>query len=157
MTLDDCGTQVGEDAEEAVREGMGCRDGFEECYESLFLDDSVAGDASGSCAFNAREAVENVSGIVFDDGFADMCRGFGYEGVPVDKGPEALDVIAGCLVLDELHRELEELFDGLAEEDWPATSTRPAPESGSGWELFRGEGGRTWTRGRGFRQPGTAR
>lgn len=117
MTLDDYRTQVREDAEEAVREGMGCWDGFEECYESLFLDDSVTGNASGSYTFNAREAVENVSGIVFDDEFADMCRGFGYEGVPVDKGPEALDVIARCLVLDELHWELEELFDELAEED----------------------------------------
>ena len=113
MTLQDYREQVRSDAEDAMRENLEYFDTFDECMDSLIVDDAVTGNGSGSYTFSTWQAEQNVAGIIWDEDFHDMLRDVGYEGVPVDKGPEALDVIARVLVLYEMECELEQVFEDL--------------------------------------------
>lgn len=115
MTMQDYREQVRSDAEDAMRENLEYFDTFDECMDSLIVDDAVTGNGSGSYTFNAWQAEQNVAGIIWDDGFLELLGNCGYEGVPVDKGPEALDVIARVLVLYEMEGDLEELFEEMKE------------------------------------------
>ena len=117
MTLQDYRDQVRSDAERVMREEIEYWDTFDECMDSLIVDDGVTGNGSGSYTFSTWQAEQNVAGIIWDEDFHEMLSELGYEGVPVDKGPEALDVIARCLVLYEMECELEQVFEDLKEDE----------------------------------------
>ena len=81
----------------------------DDIYDSLFTDDSVTGNGSGSFTFNTYKAQENVADLIWDDDFIDVLHEYGYESVPVEQGPEALDVIARCLALSYV--DIDELIE----------------------------------------------
>lgn len=116
MTLQDYREQVRSDAEDAMRESFEYFDTFDECMDSLIVDDAVTGNGSGSYTFSTWKAEQNVAGIIWDEEFREMLGDWGYEGVPIDKGPEALDVIARILVLYEMECDLEQVFEQLKED-----------------------------------------
>lgn len=108
MTFDDYKREVLADGLEALREGVGWWDGWGEAYEALLLDDAVTGNASGSYAFNESQALDNVLGLVCDEGFAAELEGAGLAfGEAWAAGPESLDVLARCLALGCVAGELE--------------------------------------------------
>ena len=119
MKWTDYREQVREDAKEHMRDNWEYYkdEDFQNCYDSLFVADDVTGNGSGSYTFNTAKATENVAGIIFDDDAIEMFKMFGYEGIPTDKGPEAVDVIARCLWLGELSSELEDYFEELKQRD----------------------------------------
>lgn len=117
MTLQDYREQVRSDAEDAMKEDLEHFDTFDECMDSLIVDDSVTGNGSGSYTFCTWKAEQNVAGIIWDEEFLEMLRDWGYEDVPIDKGPEALDVIARVLVLYEMEYELEKVFEDLKRDE----------------------------------------
>lgn len=111
MTFDDYKREVLADALRAMEESAGAWGSWEEAYEALFLDDAVTGNASGSYAFNASQALDNVLGLVGDERFASELAGLGCS--PCEAwamGPEALDVVARCLALRCVSEELEEAY-----------------------------------------------
>lgn len=109
--------EVKSDAMEAIKENLEYNDSWDEMYDSLFMDDSVTGNASGSYYFNTAKAAEAVSGIIFDSDAVDEFKAMGYDGIPTEEGAETCDVIARCICLGLVSGELEEYYDSLTEQD----------------------------------------
>jgi hypothetical protein len=94
----------------------GNRDGLEEhLNDTLFICDSVTGNASGSYTFNSYKAEENICHNL--DLLGEALQEFGCTpGYLIDKGAEAADVTIRCYllpgaisdILDEFEEELEE-------------------------------------------------
>lgn len=105
------------DAMEAIKENLEYNDSWDEMYDSLFIDDSVTGNGSGSYYFNRWKAEEAVSGIIFDSDAVDEFKAWGYDGIPTEEGAEACDVIARCICLSLVSGELEEYYDSLRDND----------------------------------------
>lgn len=87
-------------------------------YDTLFTEDSVTGNASGSYTFNAYQAEENLCHNF--DLLEEACSEFGCDiGETVKKGAENCDVTIRCYllsqaiaeVLDNMDEELEKVFD----------------------------------------------
>lgn len=109
--------EVKSDAMEAIKENLEYNDSWDEMYDSLFMDDSVTGNASGSYYFNTAKAAEAVSGIIFDSDAVDEFKAVGYDGIPTEEGAETCDVITRCICLGLVSGELEEYYDSLTEQD----------------------------------------
>lgn len=112
--------EVKSDAMEAIKENLEYNDSWDswdEMYDSLFMDDSVTGNTSGSYYFNTAKAAEAVSGIIFDDEAITEFEYMGYDGIPTKEGAETCDVIARCICLGLVSGELEEYYDSLTEDE----------------------------------------
>lgn len=105
------------DAMDAIKENLEYNDSWDEMYDSLFMDDSVTGNSSGSYYFNTAKAAEAVSGIIFDSDAVDEFKAMGYDCIPTEEGAETCDVIARCICLGLVSGELEEYYDSLTEQD----------------------------------------
>lgn len=68
MTFEDYKRQVEWDAREAIKEGAGWYESWDEMYDALFTDDAVTGNGSGSYTFSTARAAENARGLVFETG-----------------------------------------------------------------------------------------
>lgn len=115
MGFDDYVEQVRSDAQEAMTEGASWCDSWEEMADALFLDDAVTGNASGWYTFNGARALENVRGLLDDEGFAAEAEVAGYGPELFARDPETLDVIARCLALGTLLDELEGAYRRIRE------------------------------------------
>ena len=113
MDWNDYQDDVKADAMDAIKENAEYCDTWDDMYDSLFVDDSVTGNGSGSYYFNAAKAAEAVFGIIFDDDAVEEFKALGYEGIPTEEGPEACDVIARCICLGLVSGELEEYYNEL--------------------------------------------
>ena len=108
---------VKNDAMDAIKEGMEYADNWDEMYDSLFVDDSVTGNASGSYYCNSAKAEEAVSGIIFDADAVEEFKAMGYDGIPTGEGAETCDVIARCIALGLVSGELEDYYNSLREDE----------------------------------------
>lgn len=103
--------------ENGIRATYDNRDDLEnDLRDSLWTEDSVTGNASGSYTFNAWQAEEYLCHNY--DLLCDAIREFGYE--PMDKldSPEVADVTIRCYLLGEcLSSVLDELVEDDEEED----------------------------------------
>lgn len=113
MDWDDYQNEVKADAMDAIKENVEYCDTWDDMYDSLFVDDSVTGNGSGSYYCNTYKAEEAVSGIIFDADAVNDFRAYGYVGIPTEEGAEACDVIARCIALDFVSGELEEYYNEL--------------------------------------------
>ena len=78
--------------------------------ETLWVEDSVTGNASGSYTFNAYEAEENLCHNM--DLLQEALNEFGYDTEYLKNGPEACDVTIRCYLLSQAITEsLEEIED----------------------------------------------
>lgn len=110
MTWEDYLDEVAADARECIEEEYSnCRD-WDEMSELLFVSDHVTGNGSGSYTFSRAQAAENVGGIVFDCDAQQAFEWAGYDHMPVEQGPEALDVIARCVAMGEVNDTLESAY-----------------------------------------------
>ena len=110
MAFRDYMEQVERDAREAIEEGAGWYDRWEDMNEALFIDDAVTGNGSGSYFFDARKAADVASSLVFDDDFIAEAHAAGYGPELFTEGPEAVDVVARCLALGLVSGALEEAY-----------------------------------------------
>lgn len=117
MDWTDYQNDVKADAMDAIKESIEYFDTWDDIYDTLFVDDSVTGNGSGSYYFNSAKAADAVSGIIFDDDAAEEFKEFGYDGIPIEEGPEACDVIARCICLSLVSGELEEYYNSLTEKE----------------------------------------
>ena len=115
MTWNDYMEQVKADALDAIEENASYHEDWESMEESLWIDDSVTGNGSGSYTFNTAKAAENVAGIIFDDDALEAFAELVYDGIPTKEGAEACDVIARCIALGYVSGELEEAFEEARE------------------------------------------
>ena len=92
-------------------------------YDTLWIEDSVTGNGSGSYTFNRYEAEENLAHNL--DLYVEACEYFGDDPARLLDDPEAMDVTIRCYlldeaisdVLDEMSDDLEKYFDELQEEE----------------------------------------
>ena len=78
--------------------------------ETLWVEDSVTGNTSGSYTFNAYEAEENLCHNM--DLLQEALNEFGYDTEYLKNGPEACDVTIRCYLLSQAITEsLEEIED----------------------------------------------
>lgn len=94
MTFRDYMGQVERDAREAIEEGAGWYDSWDEMYDALFVDDAVTGNGSGSYTFSTVKAA-----------------GYGIE--LFAESPETVDVIARCLALGFVFSSLEKAYGSV--------------------------------------------
>ena len=106
MTIQDYKNEIKQDLLEYAKENEGAS--LEQFREYAWTADSVTGNGSGSYTFNSAQAAENVADLIFSDELLDMFREFGEDHIPVEKGPEYIDVSIRCFLLDEVISENEE-------------------------------------------------
>lgn len=106
------------DAKQAIFENMNDwnfsdREELEEiAYDSLWVDDSVTGNASGSYTFSTWKAEENLCHNM--DELEDACDEFGEDmGEAVKQGAEYCDVTIRCYLLSQA---ISAALDALEEE-----------------------------------------
>ena len=112
-----------EDIREYINDGIeiaeykGNADGLEEYLnDTLWVTDSVTGNASGSYFFSTYKAEEALAHNW--DLLADALSEFGCDGItPIEKGAEWCDVTIRCYLLGQAIAEvMEELAEELEEE-----------------------------------------
>lgn len=114
MDIQDYKDELKQDLTDYAREGRGYYDSFERFEDACWTADSVTGNGSGSYTFNRWEAEENIKDLIFSDELLDMFREFGYDRIPLEKGPEFIDVSIRCFLLNEvLYDNKDELTDIL--------------------------------------------
>ena len=101
----------------------------DELNESLWTEDSVTGNASGSYTFSTWEAEENLCHNM--DLLEDALREFGSEGADIlEQGAEWCDVTIRCYLLAEVLPEvLDEYEAELADEIEAAEKKRDADDA----------------------------
>lgn len=108
MTLDEYKKQIEQDILEYAEDCKGYCTSLEQFRDDCWTADSVTGNGSGSYTFNTAQAEENVKDLIFSDELQDMFKDFGYDNVPLEKGPEYIDVSIRCFLLDECLSNVEE-------------------------------------------------
>ena len=96
-----------------LTEYAGNRDGLvEELNDTLFVEDSVTGNGSGSYTFNAYEAEENIAHNL--DLLVEAMKEFGDDnGMKMLESPESADVTIRCYLLPQ---EIENALDEIEQE-----------------------------------------
>lgn len=87
----------------------------ESIIDSAFVSDQVTGNGSGSYTFNTAEAANNLEKVIWLDETVELFRDMGYEGIPLEKGAETIDVIIRCALVNEFHSDVEDLLHELNE------------------------------------------
>lgn len=83
----------------------------QELNDTLWTEDSVTGNGSGSYTFNSNEAFDNLKGNL--DLLAEACEEFGSVDVLKD-GAEACDVTIRCYLLgNAINEVLDEVYDNI--------------------------------------------
>ena len=122
---------VAEDAKQVINWGQydhlieGAEDVDEttdDVIDSLWTDDAVTGNGSGSYTFCRDTAAEYAAEVLFDDEFVDECKGACIDlGGLLADGPEAVDVTARCLALgfarDDIRDAVADRIERTAAED----------------------------------------
>ena len=108
MTIQEYKNQIKNDLMDYAEECKGYCNDMEQFRDDAFISDSVTGNGSGSYFCNSYKAQEALGDLIWSDDLADMFREYGYNSVPVEKGPEYIDVSVRCFLLDECINEIEE-------------------------------------------------
>lgn len=117
MNFDDYKKVTLENAKDAIDDYGNTCDTWNEMFDELFIDDSVTGNGSGSYTMSTYQAKENTAELIWDDDAIKVFKDYGYDGIPTERGPEAVDVMARCLALDCLMYELEEYYNEKKESE----------------------------------------
>lgn len=116
MTWNDYRAQVKQDALDATEDLMDQiidqnehTISVQELVDTLWVDDSVTGNASGSYTMDRARAQKYIAEVVWSAEFADAMQDWGMNASDLEKqGPEAIDVTIRCYVLGEVAQEVAE-------------------------------------------------
>lgn len=118
MTIQEYKKQIKNDLLDYAEECKGYCEDMEKFRDWAFTSDSVTGNGSGSYFCNSYKAKEALGNLIWSEELADIFREFGYERIPMEKGPEFIDSSVRCFLLDECINEIEdELTEILFPED----------------------------------------
>lgn len=114
MTWNDYLKEVKEKAEEHICEAIEYyieeETEYDEINYNLIIDDCVTGNISESYTYNTILAADNVSQLIWDDEIIERFKELGYSGIPLEQGPEAIDVNLRCFAVEDLWDELEKYY-----------------------------------------------
>jgi hypothetical protein len=113
MTIQEYKNQIKEDLMDYAEECKGYCNDMEKFREWAWIADQVTGNGSGSYFCNSYKAQEALGNLIWSEDLADMFREFGYDSVPMEKGPEYIDVSVRCFLLDECINEIEEELEEI--------------------------------------------
>ena len=82
---------------------------FSDIFDDMQL--RITGNDNGSYYCSSAKAKEAIADAMWDEEVVDAVRDLGYDGIPTDKGPEAVDVIIRFALLGEVYSDLECYFD----------------------------------------------
>lgn len=108
MTIQEYKEQIKSDLLDYAEECKGYCKNMEKFRDWCWTADQVTGNGSGSYFCNSYKAQEALGDLIWSDDLADMFREFGYDNIPMGKGPEYIDVSVRCFLLDECINEIEE-------------------------------------------------
>lgn len=108
MTINEYKKQIKNDLLAYAEECKGYCDSLDNFRDDAFIEDTVTGNGSGSYTFNSKQAEENIKDLIFSDELLQMFKDFGYDRVPMEKGPEYIDVSIRCFLLDECISEIKD-------------------------------------------------
>lgn len=83
-------------------------DEFSDIYDDMQM--VITGNDNGSFYCSSAKAREAISDAMWDEEVVDLIRELGYDGIPTDKGPEAVDVMIRYALVGEIYSDLEEYF-----------------------------------------------
>lgn len=107
--------EIEDECREYIEENLDYYTNFAQLYEDMQM--TVTGNDCGSYYCNTLKAEKALEGVIWDDEVNDLCKGLGYEnGIPMDQGAEAADVIVRYVLMDQLYSNLEEYFNDLKED-----------------------------------------
>lgn len=115
MTINEYKEQIKQDLLDYAEENKGYCNDLEKFRDWAWTADSVTGNGSGSYFCNAYKAKEAIGELIWSEELLDMFKEFGYEQVPMEKGPEYIDVSIRCFLLDECFNEIEQEIKELLE------------------------------------------
>lgn len=115
MTINEYKEQVKQDVLDYAEESKGYCNDFEQFRDDAWIADSVTGNGSGSYYCNSYKAQEAIGDLIWSEELLDMFKEYGYEQVPMDKGPEYIDVSIRCFLLDEVINENEQEIKEILE------------------------------------------
>lgn len=98
-----------QDAIEWMDDNAESYDSFDNAWYDMEL--TITGNDCGSYYCNTKRAEESLAGVIWDTEVIDAVEAYGYEGIPMYKGAEAVDVIVRIALLGELYSELEEYYN----------------------------------------------
>lgn len=84
-------------------------DEFEDIRDDMEL--VITGNDNGSFYCSTAKAKEAIADAMWDEEIVDLIRDLGYNGIPTDKGPEAVDVIIRYALLGEVYHDLRDYFE----------------------------------------------
>ena len=108
MNIQDYKDELKEDLLQFAKDSKDYIDSLEKFEDEAFLSDSVTGNASGSYTFNAHQSEENIKDLIFSDELLEMFKDFGYDRVPLENGPEYIDVSIRCFLVNQVIYENED-------------------------------------------------
>lgn len=82
---------------------------FDEVYPEMEL--VITGNDNGSYYCNRAKAEDAVKDAIWCEEIVELVRDLGFDGLPTDKGPEALDVLIRIALLSEIYSDLEYYWD----------------------------------------------
>lgn len=82
---------------------------FSDVYSDMEL--VITGNDNGSYWISTAKAKEAIAEAMWDEEVVDAVRELGFDGIPTDKGPEAVDVIIRVALLGEVYSDLEDYFE----------------------------------------------
>lgn len=95
--------------DEYFRDSFDPDEDFSDIYSDMEL--RITGNDNGSYYCNSAKAQEAIAEAMWDEDIVNAVRELGYDGIPTDKGPEAVDVIIRIVLLGEIYSDLEEYFE----------------------------------------------
>lgn len=75
-------------------------------YDSLWVEDSVTGNASGKYTCNSRLAQEYIGEAIWEKWLLDIFKEFGEDRIPLERGAKYIDVSIRCGLLGECISEV---------------------------------------------------
>ena len=106
---------IKEDLRQYAKDNAGYFKSLEDFRDEAWVSDSVTGNGSGSYFCNSAKAEDAIGSLIWDEDLKDMFSNFGYDSIPMEKGPEFIDVSIRCFLLDECISEIEEELKELLE------------------------------------------
>lgn len=82
---------------------------FSDIYPEMEL--VITGNDNGSYYCSSAKAQEAIANAMWDESVVSLIKELGFDGIPTDKGPEAVDVLIRIALLGEIYSDLEDYFD----------------------------------------------
>lgn len=103
------------DAKEWIDENHEYYDSFNRLWDEMEM--QITGNDNGSYYCDSHKAEQAIAEAMWDESVVDCVRELGFNGIPTNTGPEAVDVIIRIALLGDLQSEIKEYYEETIEEE----------------------------------------